>query len=37
MVPSSHVATVSHPEGVIKLTELAADTLLVASGNLASV
>ena len=35
-VPSSHVAMVSHPDDVIKLTELAADTL-VATGNLAAV
>jgi pimeloyl-ACP methyl ester carboxylesterase len=34
-VPSSHVAMVSHPEDVIKLTEMAADTL-VASGSLAA-
>jgi pimeloyl-ACP methyl ester carboxylesterase len=35
-VASSHVAMVSHPEDVIKLTEMAADALL-ASGNLAAV
>jgi pimeloyl-ACP methyl ester carboxylesterase len=35
-VPSSHVAMVSHPEDVIKLTEMAADALL-ASGVLAAV
>src|SRR5580692_9991733 len=35
-VPSSHVAMVSHPDDVIKLTEMAADAL-VASGNLAAV
>jgi pimeloyl-ACP methyl ester carboxylesterase len=35
-VPSSHVAMVSHPEDVIKLTETAANTLL-ASGNIATV
>jgi pimeloyl-ACP methyl ester carboxylesterase len=35
-VPSRHVAMVSHPDDVIKLTELAADTL-VATGNLAAV
>ena len=35
-VPSSHVAMVSHPADVIKLTEMAVDSL-VASGNLAAV
>jgi pimeloyl-ACP methyl ester carboxylesterase len=35
-VPSSHVAMVSHPDDVIKLTEMAADTL-VTTGNLAAV
>jgi pimeloyl-ACP methyl ester carboxylesterase len=35
-VLSSHVAMVSHPEDVIKLTEVAADSL-VASGNLAAI
>jgi len=35
-VPSSHVAMVSHPEDVIKLTEMAADAL-EASGSLAAV
>jgi pimeloyl-ACP methyl ester carboxylesterase len=35
-VPSSHVAMVSHPEDVIKLTEMAADTL-EASGSLEAV
>jgi pimeloyl-ACP methyl ester carboxylesterase len=35
-VPSSHVAMVSHPEDVIKLTEMAVDSLAT-SGNLAGV
>src|ERR1700722_4063017 len=35
-VPSSHVAMVSHPEDVIKLTEMAVDSL-VASGDLTAV
>jgi len=35
-VPSSHVAMVSHPEDVIKLTEMAVDSL-VTGGNLAAV
>jgi pimeloyl-ACP methyl ester carboxylesterase len=35
-VPSSHVAMVSHPEDVIKLTEIAVDSL-VASGDLTAV